>query len=239
MAERSPDPRVAPTRVLIVEDEQPIVDLVRTNLEVRGYHVIISTDGAKIPLLIEVEQPDVVLLDLTLPSADGLELCRQIRERSMVGIIVVSARRGEADKVTALNLGADDYMTKPFGIEELLARITATLRRTRALASSTPGPSTITIGNLDIDLTAQLVTRAGEPIHLTRTEFALLRELAVHRPQLLSHATLLRRVWGPGYETETEYIRVYVRRLRAKLETPGGPPLIVTEPRSGYRLVSP
>jgi two-component system KDP operon response regulator KdpE len=225
------------TRVLLVEDDRNIVDLVRSNLVVRGYDVTVSTDGSKVLWLVEAERPDLVLLDLMLPGADGFELCRQIRERSAVGIIVVSARRGEHDKVQALNLGADDYMTKPFGVEELMARITATLRRTRPTPVPVAEP-TVTIGDVVVDLDAQAVTRAGEMIHLTPTEFSLLRELVLHRGKLLSHATLLRRVWGPGYETETEYIRVYVRRLRSKLESPGGPSLITTEPRAGYRLMA-
>ena len=225
------------TRILVVEDDRNIVDLIRANLSVRGYDVVVSGDGTKVLWMLEVERPDLVILDLMLPGADGFELCREIRERSPVGIIVVSARRGEHDKVSALNLGADDYITKPFGVEELLARISATLRRTRPGTAEPAEDPRIEIGDVVIDLDAQLVTSAGKPVHLTPTEFALLRELALNRGRLLSHATLLRRVWGVGYETETEYIRVYVRRLRAKLEPPGSPPLIITEPRAGYRLV--
>jgi len=225
------------TRILVVEDDRNIVDLIRANLSVRGYDVVVSDDGTKVLWMLEVERPDLVILDLMLPGADGFELCREIRERSPVGIIVVSARRGEHDKVSALNLGADDYITKPFGVEELLARITATLRRTRPGTAEPAEDPRIEIGDITIDLDAQLVTSAGKPVHLTPTEFALLRELVLNRGRLLSHATLLRRVWGVGYETETEYIRVYVRRLRAKLEPPGSPPLIITEPRAGYRLV--
>jgi two-component system, OmpR family, KDP operon response regulator KdpE len=225
------------TKVLIVEDDPNIVDLIRSNLAVRGFDTLVSTDGSKALTLLETQEPDMVLLDLMLPEADGFELCRQIRERSSVAIIVVSARGGERDKVTALNMGADDYMTKPFGIEELLARILATLRRTRpteGMGGSTP--PVITIGDIDIDLAAQLVRVSGEQVHLTPTEFALLRELALNQGKLLSRAHLLRRVWGRGYETETEYVRVYIRRLRAKLERPGSPPLIVTQPRAGYRI---
>jgi two-component system, OmpR family, KDP operon response regulator KdpE len=226
-----------PTRVLIVEDDPNIVDLIRSNLAVRGFDTFVSTDGSKALTLLETEQPDMVLLDLMLPEADGFELCRQIRERSSVAIIVVSARGGERDKVTALNMGADDYMTKPFGIEELLARILATLRRTRpAEATAETVPSVITIGDVQIDLTGQRVRLAGAEVHLTPTEFALLRELALNRGKLLSRAHLLRRVWGHGYETETEYVRVYIRRLRAKLEPPGSMPLIITQPRAGYRI---
>src|SRR5450755_587030 len=228
---------VASTRVLVVEDDPNIVDLIRSNLAVRGFDTVVSQDGMRVLRLLETEDPDIVLLDLMLPEADGFELCRQIRERSLVGIIVVSARGGERDKVTALNMGADDYLTKPFSIEELLARITATLRRTRpAETAPQSAPPVITIGQLEIDLANQQVRREGAAVHLTPTEFALLRELAINRGKLLTHAHLLRRVWGRGYETETEYVRVYVRRLRAKLETDGSAPLILTQPRAGYRL---
>jgi two-component system, OmpR family, KDP operon response regulator KdpE len=229
----------AATRVLVVEDDLNIVDLIRSNLAVRGFDTVVSTDGLRALRLLETESPDMVLLDLMLPEVDGFELCRQIRERSAVAIIVVSARGGERDKVTALNVGADDYMTKPFSIEELLARINATLRRTRPAAAQQAerGPEIITVADLVIDLTSQQVTRAGQAVHLTPTEFALLRELALNKGKLLSHAHLLRRVWGRGYETETEYVRVYVRRLRAKLEG-NGAPLILTQPRAGYRIAA-
>jgi two-component system, OmpR family, KDP operon response regulator KdpE len=224
------------TCALVVEDDPNIVDLIRANLAVRGFDTVVSVDGARALQLLETEDPDIVLLDLMLPEVDGFELCRQIRERSPVAIIVVSARGGERDKVTALHMGADDYMTKPFSIEELLARITATLRRTRPAAPTEQASPVITIGDIQIDLASQQVRRGGQPVHLTPTEFALLRELAVNRGKLLTHAHLLRRIWGHGYETETEYLRVYVRRLRAKLEDEGGAPLILTQPRAGYRL---
>ena len=227
----------AATRVLIIEDDPNIVDLIRSNLMVRGFDAIVSSDGMRALELLETESPDIVLLDLMLPQVDGLELCREIRERSTAGVIVVSARGGERDKVTALNVGADDYMTKPFSVEELLARITATLRRTRTVAARELGPPVITVGEVTIDLVNQLVTRSGQAVHLTPTEFSLLRELAINRGKLLSHAHLLRRVWGPAYQTETEYVRVYVRRLRAKLEGDDAHPLILTAPRAGYRFV--
>ena len=225
------------TCALVVEDDPNIVDVIRSNLTIRGYDVTVSA-GPGALRLVETEDPDIVLLDLMLPGIDGFELCRQIRERSTVGIIVVSARGGEQDKVNALYLGADDYLTKPFGVEELLARITATLRRTRPTPEPT-APEAIKLGDVVVDLEAQQVTKAGEPVHLTPTEFALLRELVLNPGKLLTHAMLLRRVWGPGYETETEYTRVYVRRLRAKLEDADGPPLIATEPRAGYRMAMP
>jgi two-component system KDP operon response regulator KdpE len=223
------------TRALLVEDDPNIVDLIRSNLAVRGFDTVVSTDAEHALRLLETEEPDIVLLDLMLPDADGMDLCRQIRERSSVAVIVVSARGGERDKVTALNMGADDYMTKPFSVEELLARITATLRRTRATAAPEQPHSIITAGDVVIDLAGQQVTCGGQAIHLTPTEFALLRELALNRGKLLTHAHLLRRVWGAGYQTETEYLRVYVRRLRAKLGDDGAQ-LILTAPRAGYRF---
>jgi two-component system, OmpR family, KDP operon response regulator KdpE len=226
------------TRILVVEDDRNIIDLMRANLTVRGYEVSTCSDAGKVAWAFDAEKPDLVLLDLNLPNGDGFELCRQLRERSPVGIIVVSARRGEHDKVRALNLGADDYLTKPFGVEELLARIGATLRRTRPSgeAAAAEVPDTVRVGDVEVDVAARRVTRAGERVHLTPTEFALLAELARQPGTLLTHAHLLRRVWGAGYETETEYIRVYVKRLRAKLESDGAPPVILTEPRVGYRL---
>jgi two-component system, OmpR family, KDP operon response regulator KdpE len=227
------------TRALVVEDDPNIVDLIRSNLAVRGFDTVVSLDGLRALNLLETEDPDIVLLDLMLPEVDGFELCQLIREQSPVAIIVISARGGERDKVTALNMGADDYLTKPFSIEELLARITATLRRTRpAETAPRATPTLITIGQLEIDLASQQVRRDGGAVHLTPTEFALLRELAINRGKLLTHAHLLRRVWGRGYETETEYVRVYIRRLRAKLEPQGADPVILTQPRAGYRIAA-
>jgi two-component system KDP operon response regulator KdpE len=225
------------TRVLVVEDDPNIVDLIRSNLAVRGFETIVSTDGQRVLQLLETERPDIILLDLMLPAVDGFELCKQVREQSSVGVIVVSARGGDRDKVAALNLGADDYMTKPFSIEELLARIAATLRRTRPAVTEGAASTRITLApGLEIDLASQQVTRDGTELHLTPTEFSLLRELVTNRGKLLTHAQLLRRVWGSGYETETEYVRVYIGRLRAKLEPEGSPAVILTQPRVGYRL---
>jgi two-component system KDP operon response regulator KdpE len=226
------------TSVLIVEDDRNIVDLLQANLLVRGFDVTVSRDGAGVLDRVRDGGIDLVLLDLMLPGLDGFDLCREIRTESTVGIIVVSARRGEQDKVRALNVGADDYLTKPFGVDELLARITALLRRSRAAPVVPTAMAPLRFGDVTIDLDAQLVTKGGEPVHMTPTEFALLQEFALAPGKLLTHAALLRKVWGPGYETETEYTRGYVRRLRAKLEDPDGPPLIATEPRAGYRLIS-
>src|SRR5450432_2170877 len=149
----------ANTRALLVEDDPNIVDLIRSNLAVRGFDTVVSADGRRALQLLETEEPDIVLLDLMLPEVDGFDLCRQIRERSTVAVIVVSARGGERDKVTALNMGADDYMTKPFSVEELLARITATLRRTRGAGTPEPGPPIVSTGDVVIDLANQQVTR--------------------------------------------------------------------------------
>jgi two-component system KDP operon response regulator KdpE len=226
-------------KVLIIEDDPNIVDLIRSNLVARGFDTVVSA-GSKVIDLLDLEQPDMVLLDLMLPEADGFELCRELRERSPVGIIVVSARGGVQDKVTALNMGADDYLTKPFGIEELLARIGATLRRTRPVAEAPgePAPTMIAIGGLWINLVSKQVRLAGAEVRLTPTEFALLRELVLNRGKLLSRAHLLRQVWGHGYEAETEYIRVYISRLRAKLEPAGSQPLIVTRQGAGYLITA-
>jgi two-component system KDP operon response regulator KdpE len=225
------------TTVLVVEDDANIVDLLRSNLAARGFHVVVSRNGLDAVELFESAEPDLALVDIGLPGVDGFELCRELRERSGLGIIVISARRREDDKVRALNLGADDYLTKPFGIDELMARIHATLRRSRPPAAPS-ADVVLQFGDLAIDLDARLVTLGGQPVRLTPTEFSLLREFATNPGRLLTHATLLRRVWGPGYATETEYTRVYVRRLRAKLERPGDTPLIVTEPRQGYRFAA-
>ncbi len=226
------------TTVLLVEDDPNIVDLIRANLLVRGYDVAVATERHGALAVLEARHPDLVLLDLMIPGVEGFELCYEIRERTSAGLIVVSARRAEQDKVTALNAGADDYLTKPFGIEELMARMTATLRRTRPMQGPPSAGGRIELRpGLVVDLERQLVERGGVPVHLTPTEFALLGELARADGRLLSHASLLRAVWGRGYETETEYLRVYIRRLRAKLEEPGEPPLIVTQPRAGYRLL--
>ena len=226
------------TRVLVIEDDPNIVDLVRSNLLVRGFDVEVSETGHGIDQLVEDYEPSIVLLDLMLPGVDGFEICRALRQRSSIGVIVVSARTGESDKVRALNIGADDYLTKPFGIEELLARMSATLRRSRPV-TETIEMTEILLGDVRIDFDAQAVYRSGQRVQLTPTEYALLHVLAANEGTLLSYERLLRDVWGRGYEGSREYVRVYVGRLRAKLEDPQGPPIIVTEPRAGYRLVRP
>lgn len=228
------------TCALLVGDDPDAAGLIRQNLEARNYDIVSSPCGSRALQLLETKSPDVVLLDLTPSDIDGFRLCRQIRDQSPVAIIVVSALGGQEAKVRALNDGADDYVTKPFSIEELVARINATLRRTRAAGSvdARSQPHVIVVGDLQIDVNNQQVRRDGQTVHLTPTEFALLRELAIHRGDLLSRAHLLRSVWGAGYETKKNYLRIYVRRLRAKLEI-DGTPLIATEPKGGYSIQPP
>ena len=225
------------TCVLVVEDDPNIVDLVRSNLMARGYFVVVDSTGENVGSLIDEFDPAIVLLDLMLPNRDGFDICREVRQRSNIGLIVVSARTNEADKVRALNLGADDYLTKPFGVDELLARMVATLRRSR-LHEEEPLDTTLRVGDLTIDLEAKLVTRSGERIQLTPTEYALFRYFVTRPGVLLSYEQILRDVWGRGYENSREYVRVYVGRLRNKLEADSDTELIVTEPRAGYRLVA-
>lgn len=227
-----------PTRVLVVEDDANVVDLIRSNLLVRGYDVEVAASADTVMAQFARYDPDVVLLDLMLPGGDGFEICREIRQTSPVGLLVVSARTREHDKVRALDLGADDYLVKPFGIDELIARLVATLRRSRP-ADAPTDIAEIRLGQIRIDLDAQAVYRDSERVQLTPTEYSLLQVLALNEGKLMSHGLLLREVWGRGYEESREYVRVYVGRLRAKLEREGSPPLILTEPRAGYRLVAP
>jgi two-component system KDP operon response regulator KdpE len=224
--------------VVVIEDDPQIRRFLRTVLPSEGFEVFEAETAERGLIEAATRKPDVVILDLGLPDMDGAEAIRRLREWSPVPIVVLSARTREQDKVAALDAGADDYLTKPFGVDELLARITALLRRSRAAPAVAPAMAPLRFGDVTIDLDAQLVTKRGEPVHMTPTEFALLQEFALAPGKLLTHAALLRKVWGPGYETETEYTRGYVRRLRAKLEDPDGPPLIATEPRAGYRLIS-
>jgi len=225
--------RAAGRRVAVIEDEESIAAAIATRLRSEGYEVEIAGDGPGGVKLCDRFRPDAVVLDLMLPGLDGIEVCKQIQRDRPVPVLMLTARDTETDLLVGLAVGADDYMTKPFSIEELLARITATLRRTRPAApTEQQAPPVIVVGDIVIDLALQQVRRNGQPVHLTPTEFALLRELAVNRGKLLTHAHLLRRVWGHGYETETEYLRVYVRRLRAKLEAEESAPLILTQPLS-------
>ena len=221
-------------RVLVVDDEHSIRRAVGRALTARGYDVQLATDGEEALSMAAAFQPDLVVLDLNLPALDGLSVCRQLRVWSPVPILVLSVREDEADKVAALDLGADDYLTKPFGIDELLARVRALLRR--AGAQGAPKPVRFRTDELEIDLDTSSVTRAGAEVRLTKTEWALLTELCQHPGKLLTHRWLLERVWGPGYAEDVDVLRVFISQLRKKLEQdPARPKLIATDPGIGYR----
>lgn len=223
-------------KVLVVDDEPQIRRALRTSLEAHGYDVATVGTGEEGVLAVAEMAPDLVLLDLGLPDVDGAEVIGRIRAFSEVPIIVVSVREGQHDKVAALDAGADDFVTKPFGMEELLARSRAALRRRRP---EDPTPSVVRFGDLTVDLARRLVTRGEEALHLTPTEYGLLEALVSNPGKLLTHGWLLRRVWGRGYGTETTYLRTYIRALRRKLgDDASAPGLITTEPGVGYRWVA-
>ena len=222
--------------VLVVDDEPQIRRALRTSLEAHGYEVIAVGTGEEGVVSAAEQGPELVLLDLGLPDLDGTEVIRRIRAFSEVPVIVLSVRDGQVDKVAALDAGADDFVTKPFGMEELLARARAALRRT---PSDAPPVPILRFGTLEVDLTKRLVTLDGEAVHLTPTEYGLLEALVTNPGKLLTHQWLLRKVWGQGYGTETTYLRTYVRALRKKLgDDAQAPALIITEPGVGYRWVA-
>ncbi len=223
-------------KVLVVDDEPQIRRALRTSLEAHGYEVTTVGTGEEGVLGVAETAPDLVLLDLGLPDVDGAEVIERIRAFSEVPIIVVSVREGQHAKVAALDAGADDFVTKPFGMEELLARSRAALRRRRP---DEPTPSVVRFGDLTVDLARRLVTRGDVALHLTPTEYALLEALVSNPGKLLTHGWLLRKVWGRGYGTETTYLRTYIRALRRKLgDDASAPGLITTEPGVGYRWVA-
>jgi two-component system KDP operon response regulator KdpE len=229
-------------RILLAEDELALRDFVSRNLRVRGFEVLEASTGLEALALFERERPHLLILDLMMPRMDGLEVCRRVREQSTVPIIVLTALDAERDKVAALDLGADDYLTKPFGVEELLARVRAVLRRTQ-WESGTPAPPALgarRFGEIEVDLDRRTVRRSGEEVRLSPTEFALLEQLVTQAGKVLTHRWLLQRVWGPEYGGEVEYLRVYLNRLRQKLEPdPAHPRYLLTEPGVGYRFVAP
>ena len=223
--------------VLVIDDEPGIQDFIRRNLELRSFKVSLASNGLEALSLFNQENYILVILDIMMPKMDGLEVCRRIRQTSTVPIIVLTALGEEADKIAALDQGADDYLTKPFGIGELLARVRAVLRRNHW--SDTPPPIGIQrFGNLEIDFEQRRVWRNSELVKLSPTEFGLLQELVLHPGKIFTHEALLRRVWGPEYSREAEYLRVYIGRLRRKLEDdPSRPAHIITEPGVGYYIV--
>jgi two-component system KDP operon response regulator KdpE len=222
--------------ILVVDDEPQIRRVLRTALSAEGYAIVEARDGQEALEKLRAERPDLVLMDANMPVLDGLQACGEIRACSSVPIIMLTVRGAEKDKVRALDAGADDYVVKPFGIQELLARIRAALRRSAAGAEG----RVVTSKELCFDFGKRTITVRGKPVHLTPKEFELLRELAAHHDTPISHRRLLQAVWGPDYGDETEYLRVVINQLRKKIEAnPAKPKYILTEPWVGYRLVLP
>lgn len=222
------------TKVLVIDDEASILRALRINLTARKYEVSTAADGATGLAATARQHPDVLILDLGLPDMDGCDVIRGIRGWSSVPIIVLSVRERESQKVAALDAGADDYVTKPFGMDELLARLRAAVRR----ASPGPGEPVVATADFTVDLGAKRVTRAGNgAVRLTPTEWQLLETLVRNRGRLVTQRQLLQDVWGPAYATESNYLRVYIAQLRRKLEPdPSDPRYLLTEPGMGYRF---
>ena len=224
------------SRVLVVDDEEPIRRTLARALGIRNYEVEVAANGGDAVSMADSFKPDLIVLDLNLPVLDGLEVCRRVRATNSVPILVLSVREDEADKIAALDLGADDYLTKPFSVEELLARVRALLRRSGPHDAAEA--RVFRVDGMEIDLPNHAVSRGGELIHLTRTEWDLLEAMSSQPGKLLTHRWLLERVWGVGYTEDIEVLRVFVSQLRKKIEPdPTRPRLIVTDPGIGYRWV--
>lgn len=220
--------------VLVIDDEEPIRRLLRVSLEAKGFRVTEAATGSEGLEALEVRRPDCVILDLGLPDQSGFDVLVTLRQLSSVPVIILSVQGDEDDKVRALDAGADDYVTKPFGMSELLARIRAAQRHRR---SATTEETTFRSEALEIDFERRRVTVNGKDVHLTATEYSLLRLLALSAGKVLTHRHILREVWGPNQEKDTHYLRIYVGALRKKIETdPTSPALILTEPGVGYRF---
>jgi two-component system, OmpR family, KDP operon response regulator KdpE len=223
-------------KVLIVDDEPQIRRVLRTTLSSQGYTVVEARSGDEALEEIRHERPDLILLDVNMPGRSGLETCSEIRATSDIPIIMLTVRNTERDKVQALDAGADDYVVKPFGVEELMARIRAALRRVAPAESLPPFLS----ADLKIDFEKRTVMVKGQPVRLTPKEFELLRQLVANQGKAIGHRRLLQAVWGPDYGEETEYLRVFINQLRKKIESdPGNPRYIITEPWIGYRFERP
>jgi two-component system KDP operon response regulator KdpE len=224
-------------RILVVDDEPQLTRVLRTGLKSRGYDVRAAADGLAGFEAFNDWHPDLVITDLAMPNVDGLELCRRLRAISTVPIIVLSAKGEEKTKVEALDLGADDFVTKPFGIDELLARVRASLRRAKAPAVSEATQTTLDSGDFHVDLETREITVRGKSIHLTPKEFDLLVYFIKHSGKVLTHRTLLAALWGGNYVEQNEYLRVFVGNLRKKIEPDAASPrYILTEPWIGYRF---
>jgi two-component system KDP operon response regulator KdpE len=224
------------TKVLVVDDDPSLLKALRIGLRSRGDEVLAAHTGAEAITQVALESPDLVILDLGLPDLDGIDVCRRIREFSQVPIVVLSAYGDERRKVEALDSGADDFVTKPFGMAELEARLRVALRHGAARNHDAAGTE-LEVGDLDIDLVHRMVTRAGRSISLTAKEFELLAYLARHAGKVCTHHMILKDVWGPGYGEESNYLRVYTHRLRKKLEDENGT-MLRTVPGIGYQLVA-
>jgi two-component system KDP operon response regulator KdpE len=234
IAQPSPEPTQQPPRVLVVDDEPQIVRALKVVLREAGFQAVAAETANEALDLAAVRPPEAAIIDLVLPDLDGIELTRRLREWSEMPILVLSAVGEEEQKVRALEAGADDYITKPFGTRELVARLHAALRRS-ARAEEEPS---IVVDGLEVDLASRMVRRAGEPVHLTPIEFDLLRALVRNRGRLMTHRKLLTEVWGPEYVEDIQPLRTHIARLRAKIEPEGaaGPRYIVTDPGVGYRF---
>ncbi|MDE8668079.1 response regulator [Pseudarthrobacter sp. H3Y2-7] len=222
--------------VLVVDDEAQLLRALQVNLHAEGYSVLTALDGAAALLHAENSRPDIIVLDLGLPDINGVDVITRIRRTSNTPIIVLSARHGSVDKVRALDAGADDYVTKPFGLDELLARLRVAERR---LGSSDGGeqPGNIDVGDFQVDLASQKVTRDGAPVRLTPREWGILQLLVRNPGRLITQQQMLAKIWGPGYGNETHYLRVYMGQLRRKLEAdPARPRHLLTEAGMGYRF---
>lgn len=222
--------------VLAVDDEPGILNVIKAELGEQGFRVLTATSARDGLELAEKHRPDLVLLDIMMPETSGLEVLRELRERSNVPVIMLTAKRGDTDKVRGLELGADDYLGKPFSLDELSARVRAVLRRFAPQTQT--GDRTVHIADLEIDLDRRLVKRGDRIINLTRTEWNLLQCLASNADRLMVNAELLGKVWGPEYLGDLQYLRVWVSRLRAKIDPEGGPSVIRTFPGIGYMLTS-
>jgi two-component system, OmpR family, KDP operon response regulator KdpE len=222
-----------PERVLVVDDDAQMLKAVSNALSARGYDVVTANSGENALSVAADEDLDLVLLDLGLPGIEGREVIKRLRTWTELPIIVISVRESQEEKVAALDVGADDFVTKPFGMKELLARMRAVRRRTVSDKELDP---VVRFGELEIDLLKKLVTLGKDPIHLTPTEYRLLEAMATNPGKLLTHGWLLKKVWGPGYGTEWNYLRLFVKQIRQKLgDTPSDPRWITTEPGLGYR----
>ena len=227
-----------PPVVLLVEDEPQVRRFVRTALETEGWRVFEAETMKRAVIDAAGRKPDLIILDLGLPDGDGIDFISQVRKWSPVPIIILSARTNENDKIRGLDAGADDYLTKPFGLGELLARVRAALRRQRQASAGASG--VIEFGDIKVDREARLVSRAGQVVHLTPTEYRLLTVLINNAGRVVTNAQLLREVWGPSHAENSHYVRIYMGHLRQKLEAdPAQPRYIVTEPAVGYRLLLP